>query len=403
MAVYKTFQPQDALAYAVAHTSLFEGLDPTTLSCSEIGDGNLNLVFKVSHPGGASAIVKQALPYARCVGESWPLTLDRARIEAEAMLIESELCPALVPTIYHYDAGMAVTIMEDLSDHVILRQAMVAGEHFPRLIDDMARFLADTLFFTSDLYLDQQQKKARVAQFINPELCKITEDLFFLDPYCDHERNNVYPGFETRAAALWHNEALKGEVAELKFRFLTEAQALLHGDVHAGSIFVRQDSTKVIDAEFAYYGPMGFDIGSFIGNMLLNFCGQWGLMAAEEQRNAYRSGLLESIDQLWSGFAERFSEHLSQSTRDPSLNTLRWQSRLLRAIWQDTLGYAGCELIRRTVGLAHVKDLDSITDEQRRLQAAEQALILGEALVLQRHELDNMADVLAMLVDKVRY
>ena len=211
MAVYKSFQPQDALAYAVAHTSLFEGLDPATLSCSEIGDGNLNLVFKVSHPSGTSAIVKQALPYARCVGESWPLTLDRARIEAEAMLIESELCPALVPTIYHYDAGMAVTIMEDLSDHVILRQAMVAGEHFPRLIDDMARFLADTLFFTSDLYLDQQQKKARVAQFINPELCKITEDLFFLDPYCDHERNNVYPGFETRAAALWHNEALKAE------------------------------------------------------------------------------------------------------------------------------------------------------------------------------------------------
>ncbi len=29
------------------------------------------------------AIVKQALPYVRCVGESRPLTLDRARLEAQ--------------------------------------------------------------------------------------------------------------------------------------------------------------------------------------------------------------------------------------------------------------------------------------------------------------------------------
>jgi 5-methylthioribose kinase len=34
---------------------------------------NLNLVFKVFDRQGVSrAIVKQALPYVRCVGESWP-------------------------------------------------------------------------------------------------------------------------------------------------------------------------------------------------------------------------------------------------------------------------------------------------------------------------------------------
>lgn len=44
--------------------------------CTEIGDGNINFVFVVSGSGGA-VIVKQGLPYIRCVGESWPLSQAR--------------------------------------------------------------------------------------------------------------------------------------------------------------------------------------------------------------------------------------------------------------------------------------------------------------------------------------
>ena len=39
------------------------------------------------------------------------------------------------------------------------------------------------------------------------------------------------------------------EVAKLKFDFMTHAQALIHGDLHTGSIFIKEDSTKVIDAD----------------------------------------------------------------------------------------------------------------------------------------------------------
>ncbi|MBV9318246.1 MAG: S-methyl-5-thioribose kinase, partial [Gammaproteobacteria bacterium] len=40
----------------------------------EVGDGNLNLVFIVDGPS-ASVCVKQALPYVRVAGSSWPMTL----------------------------------------------------------------------------------------------------------------------------------------------------------------------------------------------------------------------------------------------------------------------------------------------------------------------------------------
>ncbi len=84
MSQYHTFTAHDAVAYA----QQFAGIDnPSELvSAQEVGDGNLNLVFKVFDRQGVSrAIVKQALPYVRCVGESWPLTLDRARLEAQTL------------------------------------------------------------------------------------------------------------------------------------------------------------------------------------------------------------------------------------------------------------------------------------------------------------------------------
>lgn len=42
----------------------------------EIGDGNINYVYVVEGPTGA-VVVKQGLPYVRCVGESWPLSQVR--------------------------------------------------------------------------------------------------------------------------------------------------------------------------------------------------------------------------------------------------------------------------------------------------------------------------------------
>lgn len=69
MSQYHTFTAHDAVAYA----QQFAGIDnPSELvSAQEVGDGNLNLVFKVFDRRGVSrAIVKQALPYVRCVGES---------------------------------------------------------------------------------------------------------------------------------------------------------------------------------------------------------------------------------------------------------------------------------------------------------------------------------------------
>ena len=56
---------------------------------------------------------------------------------------------------------------------------------------------------------------------------------------------------------------------------------------------VTPDSTQVIDPEFAFYGPMGFDIGAFLGNLILAFFAQDG--HADEQNDRKVSDCLSSL------------------------------------------------------------------------------------------------------------
>lgn len=395
MSRYHTFTAADAVEYARQFGQI---ADPLALvTADEIGDGNLNLVFKIRDAAGISrVIVKQALPYVRCVGESWPLTLDRARIEAETLLTHGQFCPQHTVNVLHHDAELAVMVQEDLSDHEIWRSELVKGKYYPQAAGQLAEYLAQTLFHTSDFYQSAQAKKAAVSRYTNPELCQITEDLFFTDPYIDHERNNFDPALLSEVLALRQDDALKLAVASLKHRFLSKAEALLHGDIHSGSIFVADGCLKAIDAEFGFYGPIGFDVGTALGNLLLNYCGLPGL-AGPRDAAAGREQRLKDIHILWETFSHSFLALCKEKIQDSALATAGYARLFLQQVWQDAVGYCGSELIRRTIGLAHVADLDSIADDEMRRACQRHALSLGRTLILAAPRIDSIDDLIARI------
>src|SRR5689334_8494815 len=177
------------------------GGQPDAWSVSEVGDGNLNLVFIVKGASGGLA-VKQALPYVRLVGESWPLPLSRAHYEHLALVHQARLAPGLVPAVIHHDETLALTAMELLEPHIIMRKGLVAGTCYPLFVDHITTFMARTLFFSSDLALTAAEKKQGIAAFAgNHALCKITEDLIFTDPYRVAEQNRwTQPYLDATAA-----------------------------------------------------------------------------------------------------------------------------------------------------------------------------------------------------------
>lgn len=362
---------------------------------AEIGDGNLNLVFIVRGPNGGVA-VKQALPYVRLVGEGWPLPLSRAHFEHMALREQARLTGMRVPRILHYDEEMALIVMELLEPHIILRRGMISATVYPGFPGAISDFMARLLFFTSDLALDAGRKKSLIAGFAgNTALCRITEDLVFTDPYHDSPRNRWTSPQLDGFARRWREDAeLKIAVSRLKLKFLSSAEALLHGDLHTGSVMVTNDDTRVIDPEFAFMGPMGFDTGAILANLLINYFSHDGHEARPGERDGYREWVLAAFEDIWTEFRATFialwranpsgDAYPEILFRDPG-GAERLQAEreaYMDRLWLDTLGFAGAKMIRRVLGLAHNADLETIAGANIRAECEGRILEFARGLLV---------------------
>ncbi len=377
----------------------------TTLSIQEIGDGNLNYVFKVSNTQvpPVSVIVKQAVPYLRMAGESWPLARDRMRYEIRAFCAYSEIVPNFVPRIYHADEDMSTVVMQCLNDHIILRMGMIQGIQYPRVAEHIGLFLAETLFKTSAWSLGSAERRKLLDRFtLNTELCKLTEDFIFTFPYMAHESN-----YSNEKTDLWvkqniHNDyEFKRGVLALKELFLSKSEALLHGDLHTGSIMVNQTESYVIDPEFAFFGPIGFDVGKVIANFLLSCTSHFHRAGGDE----YRQWILEQIPVIWHVFQSRFTE-LWELAGDSAMysNGLlsveeqkQFREDYLLGILQDAIGFAACSLARRTIGIAGVADIRDIEDIDVRSSLEVFNLKLSKQLMVNHRAIKNIDELLTLV------
>lgn len=373
----------------------------------EVGDGNLNLVFIVEGTVN-SIIVKQALPYVRAAGESWQLSLTRAFFEFNVLDIEARFAGHdLIPEVYFYDPDMAVFAMEFLTPHIILRKELMAGKYFPSLSEDVGLFLAKTLFHTSDIGMNAEDKKALVSKFaVNHELCKITEDLIFTEPYFDAERNNwTTPQLDQDVEKVWQDVEMIQVAMKYKYKFMTESQALLHGDLHSGSIMVTETETKVIDPEFGFMGPMAFDIGNYMGNLLFSYFARPGWEPDETKCTEYQQWLLDQMGITWNVFTAHFTDLWSKKTEGEAFPNEIYQrglgqqalesaqSDFMATLLEDTLVNAGLEMNRRIIGFAGVADFKEITDQDVRANCERKALKLARELIVNAKNYKDFASI----------
>ncbi|MGE5139279.1 MAG: S-methyl-5-thioribose kinase, partial [Rudaea sp.] len=353
-------------------------------------------------------------PYLRVAGDSWPLTRERMRFETQALLLYNELAPGLSPAIYDRDEEMSLVVMENLQGYEIMRRPLVARKRFPRFVDQVSTFMARVLFFTSDLYLTGLQKKELQAKYINPHLCKIQEDFVYSNPFMESPENKWNPLIDAEVQAVRRNGPLKVAIAEMKESYMTHAQALIHSDLHTGSIMINEHDMRVIDPEFAFFGPIGYDVGAVLQNLLLNYLSHYGHTVDPEARAEYQAYLLDLVRDTWNGFALKFEALWVENNYGELPPAKYWQfeggeeafaefrRRYILNILRDVAGHGGCKFLRRMMGIVSVWDITSIPDPEKRAVSERLAIRIGSRWVLERGQVETIDDLLSIVREETK-
>ncbi|WP_338984793.1 S-methyl-5-thioribose kinase [Fusobacterium nucleatum] len=371
----------DEVISYVKEKNLFQG--NANLTVKEIGDGNINYIFKVENKiDGKSIILKQADKLLRSSGR--PLDLTRSKIEANILRIENNLAPHFVPEIYFYDEIMCVLAMEDISEYKNLRTELIAGKIFPNFVDNISEFLSRTLLLTTDLFMNKFEKKKNVKEFTNPELCDISECLVFTEPYDNNRNRNIITAGNEEFVEnkLYKNEDLHFTILKLREKFMNYSQSLIHGDLHSGSIFINEKGIKIIDPEFSFYGPMAYDIGNVIGNLYFPLYRAKFFMEDSKKKEEFINWLEKCILDIPILFSEKCKLLWEKYSNDKLLKNKKFRDYYIENIVKDSLAYAGTEMIRRTVGDAKVLELTSLENSEKKLQLEKELISKAVSMIM---------------------
>jgi 5-methylthioribose kinase len=402
---YKVFDKNSIIEYLLEIKDVMNFFNNENIIAEEIGDGNLNFVYKVSsieNPQTAM-IVKQAVPYLRCVGEEFPLSRDRMTYEIRALQKFHDIFPNFVPKIYHSSEAMSIVAMEYLDKHIIMRGGLIQKIKYKNFSEHISTYMAATLFYTSSLALSSEDKRVLIAQFNgNTELCKLTEDLVFSFAFMEHETNdNSNVANNLDAKKLFEDEEFKSKVLDLKYKFMTQTDTLLHGDLHTGSIMINQEQTYVIDPEFAFVGPFGFDVGALLANLINNYIHHAVVTHDEE----FQKWLLHVVKDVFKKFSAKFLEFWDEHN-DSALfvdgylddDTLKsYKENFIKNIFQDSVGFAGVKMARRVYGVAGVQEIRGIKDSTLRAEAEALALKIARELVMNYEKIQTIDEVLEIV------
>lgn len=394
---YFLMEEKDALEYIMYKYNFFD--KDAELTCKEIGDGNLNYVFRIKdEKSGKSVILKHSGNETRA-RSGRIIDTDRARIEAEILQLENKLAPGMVPEVFGYDPIMCATAMEDCKDYTIMRTALLDGRTFPFFADQVTSYLVNILLPTTDVAMNHKEKKGLVKSYINPDLCNITEQLVYSEAAGNFSGKNYVskPSEKFVEKEIYGDDGLKLEVAKLKFGFMEHAQALLHGDIHSGSIFINDERMKAFDVEFAFYGPMGYDVGNVLAHTVFALSYNEACCKDDAKKENFKSWSYSTLKDVVDLFKEKFIKKYDEIVTDDLAKTPGFKEYYLDGVIEDTVGAMGTELLRRVVGVAKVKDITLIEEENLRSEYEIKLLSLAKKAIMNRAQIKTGDQLLDMV------
>ena len=393
----------NVLDYLKEHIEAFDQNGDVRISAvgegtqAEDGDGYVNFIYRVQ-TDQASYVVKQGRPYGRATG--FPMAVYRIHLEYDAMRILHAICPEYVPEVYLYDDENCTIVMEDVSRLKVARFELAAKKMFPSLGRQIGEYIGKTSFYTSEYYLPREKFRELQCRFMNSQMRRIMEEGIFVDRFESPTDVAYGPEFEGFMDSLGSDTRYETERFKLRRKYMSHADCLIHADLHPSNILASEKEAKVIDMEFCFMGPFGYDLGYLIGNLISQYSAAcYKTFDSEEERKRFKAYILATIRQLYVTFEESFLECWIAEVKEEYRN----QQGLLQSILEETMvdlpGYASVVNWFRATSQIAYPEFDVITDIDARKKAVGLSLMIGWELMFSRYRYRTIDDLIQAVLD----
>ena len=364
-------------------------------SLEDDGDGYINYVYRVSD-GKVKLILKQARKDGR-VADLHDMSMDRAALEYDYMKLGHVIVPEYLPKLYFYDDENLAFAVEDVSHLKIARFQLNKSIMFPKMAGQIAEYLAKIHFYTSDYYLDTDTFRKLQIRFMNSKMRAVFDDMAFgnrdvdgsgkmgfeLDPeYADYIRDLV---FDPKVVL---------ERYKLRDLFMRKAEVLLHGDFHTSNVFVDQDELKVIDMEYAFFGPAAYDLGYQESHLLSQcVCAAFRPFPSEEERLTFISYTLATMQHLFAEYCKVFFECWDTDAKPIYQGIPGMQEYVQKQLLQDTIGFcASSNFFRCAGGHGNYPEYDDLTDPIAQRNAVILSILMDHKMILCREYYNSVQE-----------
>ena len=312
------------------------------ISVNEIKKGKVNHIFKLTDINkNLSYILKKS--ETKLAGLNMPIvsgfniSVLRNHNEANVLqYIANNISETYVPRVVMTSKEDAFFVMEFLEDYEDVRDVFLKMKIPTNFAKSLSNILADIYLKTLDVTEETIGIENRcMLDVIMMLLVKVPYEVSMV------KANKALVDVDFFVESLEKKELIPS-VMELAYKLKSCKQALLNGDLHLGSIFYKESNYRIYDYEFAFKGPVGYEIGKIIAHMILAY-----YYVCSLENGIIAEGILEQL-------VEFFDEIIGKLEKNDAFSN--------SPIKEDTIRFCGLELISRVTGILQLKYITEIKD-----------------------------------------
>lgn len=347
-----------------------------------ITGGNVNFAYLIKEePSQKNFFLKQAPEYVAIFGpDGFPLSSNRMNLEIEVYkewkkILGVELYSKYLPEIIYFDNRNSVTIMEyfdeyTLLDHRLVKEGIVHND----VHKGLGAFIGKIHTSTHSLVVSQESQDYLKAHFENRPMRDLQLEFVFSKCY-EEATNEQKEGFV-------FSDKYNFEIEQLKKLYNGNNKnnlVLSHGDLHPGSVMIKNEHVKIIDPEFTIYGPPGLDVGSLLSGYILAVIHQ------------VFSGNIDAVKSICDG-AETVWEYYKKALVDKCFSPT-----IIKNIEEETVGFAAAEVSRIALEFAGGRKWLQFDDQEVKSTAKGVALKMANRCMILRYRFG-----IALLFEEMR-